>query len=42
MKCPECKSTNVEGPDDEGLIDCLNCGLWFDPDHPNNEGCRDS
>lgn len=24
-----CGSTNVTGPDEEGLYDCLNCGLWF-------------
>lgn len=26
-----CGSTNVAGPDDEGLFDCLDCGIWFDP-----------
>ena len=24
-----CGSTNVLGPDTEGLYDCLDCGLWF-------------
>jgi hypothetical protein len=24
-----CGSTNVSTPDDEGLHDCLDCGLWF-------------
>lgn len=24
-----CGSYNVEGPDNEGLYDCLDCGLWF-------------
>lgn len=24
-----CGSTNLIGPDDEGLYDCLDCGLWF-------------
>ena len=24
-----CGSTNIEGPDEEKLYDCLNCGLWF-------------
>ena len=24
-----CGSKNIIGPDDEGLYDCLNCGLWF-------------
>jgi len=36
-KCPECGSTNISGEvDDEGLLDCFNCGIWFDPLHPNN------
>lgn len=26
-----CGSTNVTGPDDEGLYDCGDCGIWFDP-----------
>ena len=26
-----CGSTNIIGPDDEGLYDCLACGIWFDP-----------
>lgn len=26
-----CGSNNVTAPDDEGLIDCLDCGIWFDP-----------
>lgn len=24
-----CGSTEVTQPDDEGLCDCLSCGLWF-------------
>lgn len=36
--CPECDSTNIDGPDFEGLWDCLACGIWFDPNHPNNTG----
>lgn len=24
-----CGSSDVDGPDDEGLYDCLNCGLFF-------------
>lgn len=24
-----CGSTNVAGPDSEGLYDCRGCGLWF-------------
>jgi hypothetical protein len=41
LRCPDnsrcegdivgCGSNNLEGPDDEGLIDCLDCGIWFDP-----------
>jgi hypothetical protein len=26
-----CGSTNVTGPDDEGLWDCLDCGIWWNP-----------
>ena len=26
-----CGSTNVSEPDDEGIVDCLNCGIWFTP-----------
>lgn len=26
-----CGSTNVIGPDDEGLYDCCDCGLFFRP-----------
>ena len=25
-----CGSANVTGPDEFGLYDCLNCGLWFE------------
>ena len=39
-RCPEyaqfpgdtligCGSTNIREPDDEGLCDCLDCGIWF-------------
>ncbi len=24
-----CGSTNLSGPDSEGLYDCLECGIWF-------------
>ena len=24
-----CGSTNITKPDEEGLHDCLDCGLWF-------------
>lgn len=26
-----CGSTNLTGPDHEGLYDCLDCGIFFDP-----------
>jgi 2'-5' RNA ligase len=35
--CPGCKSHNLTDPDDEGLVDCLECGIWFDPFHPENK-----
>jgi len=41
IRCPEkpraagdlvgCGSVALTDPDDEGLVDCLNCGLWFYP-----------
>ena len=34
--CPECGSRDLSEPDEEGLIDCLNCGIWFKPEHPDN------
>lgn len=30
-----CGSGNVVGPDDEGLYDCVDCGLFFDPAKAN-------
>lgn len=30
-KCPQCNSGDIDGPDTEGLYDCLGCGIWFDP-----------
>jgi len=36
-KCPECGSSNVsDEADDEGLLDCMNCGIWFNPLHAAN------
>jgi len=32
-----CGSSNVEGPDDEGIYDCLDCGVWFDPKQERKE-----
>ena len=26
-----CGGTNTSDPDDEGLVDCYDCGIWFDP-----------
>jgi len=36
--CPECRSTNVH-PDDptDHNIDCHDCGIWWEPDHPTNQ-----
>ncbi len=43
LRCPDkprfpgdivgCGSPNVSEPDDEGLCDCFDCGIWFRP-HP--------
>lgn len=27
-------------PDYDNLVDCPHCGMFFDPDHPMNKGCR--
>ena len=35
-QCPECRAMINAVPDDEGLIDCTDCGIWFDPAHPDN------
>jgi hypothetical protein len=29
-----CGSDDVSEPDDEGLVDCFSCGIWF---HPESE-----
>jgi len=39
VRCPDCSSTEISGPDSEGLIDCCGCGIWFNPNHPNNTRC---
>lgn len=36
-----CGSTNVSGPDDEGLYDCLDCGIWFNPADEAPVTCTD-
>ena len=41
QKCPECGSVELSQPDDEGLIDCCECGIWFIPKHPENAQCFD-
>ena len=41
LRCPECGSTEIGGPDDEGLWDCEDCCVWFEPGHPNNAACFD-
>lgn len=33
-----CGSTNVAGPDDEGLFDCADCGLFFKPQDDGVDG----
>lgn len=37
--CPECGSENISNPEDDrdGWIDCFDCGIFFDPAHPNNQ-----
>jgi hypothetical protein len=32
VNCPKCGSSNVEGPDSEGDMDCRDCGVWFNED----------
>ena len=34
--CPECGGTVTSSPDEEGLVDCFSCGIWFDPFHEAN------
>lgn len=29
--CPDCSSANLTGPDDEGFLDCLECGAAWIP-----------
>ena len=36
-RCPACGSSNLSvEADDEGLLDCFDCGIWFNPLHPAN------
>ena len=32
-----CGSSNVTGPDDEGIYDCDDCGVFFDPKQERRE-----
>lgn len=36
-QCPECLSTRVGQPDPDGTVDCLDCGIYWQKDHPNNQ-----
>jgi hypothetical protein len=46
LRCPDterypgdivgCGSTNLAGPDDEGIYDCRDCGVFFDPATAND------
>ena len=38
-----CGSMNTDGPDEEGLHDCLDCGIWFrpEPEHENRRNRRE-
>lgn len=36
-QCPECLSTNISDQDKDGSIDCLDCGIFWDAAHPNNQ-----
>jgi transcription initiation factor TFIIIB Brf1 subunit/transcription initiation factor TFIIB len=29
MNCPECGSDQIEGPDEDGLYTCVECGTQF-------------
>lgn len=29
--CPECFTPYADEPDDEGILDCVSCGLWTEP-----------
>lgn len=42
VDCPECHSHNLTEPDEEGLVDCLDCGIWFNPLHPENRPVAES
>jgi len=51
LRCPDtprqagdtvgCGSLNVTSPDEEGLCDCLDCGMWFDPSRESDTSNRD-
>ena len=42
VRCPECGSLEVSWDDDLEAVDCFGCGIWFEPNHPNNTACFDT
>jgi 2'-5' RNA ligase len=42
LGCPSCHSHNLSKEDEEGLVDCMDCGIWFDPLHPENQPVAES
>jgi 2'-5' RNA ligase len=42
VACPSCHSHNLSEEDEEGLVDCMDCGIWFDPLHPENQPVAES
>lgn len=38
--CPECGSKNTSQPDVEKLVDCHDCGVWFNPFASENKEVR--
>jgi hypothetical protein len=36
-QCPECLSTHVGAEEADKTIDCFDCGIWWEADHPNNQ-----
>lgn len=40
--CPECGSLDLLPPDEDGLVDCENCGIWFRPGHPYKKECLEA
>ena len=42
LALPGCGSANVVGPDDEGLYDCVECGLWFKDERSRDARTNDA